>query len=133
MSKVQPVQANLHQEVLVEALSITQVVVHIQMLEALLKAKDLLLQVRGTNMLIHHLPQWDLLPRVVGFNALSVVDVTMLEENVQIIAPSSLMTKEIMNLLVRKSKKLMMKESFRIPLSKKTTPIMNLKHVLLLS
>jgi hypothetical protein len=44
------IQANLHQEVLVEALSTTQVVVHIQMLEILLKAKDLFLQVRGTNL-----------------------------------------------------------------------------------
>jgi hypothetical protein len=72
------VQANLHQEVLVEALSTTQVVVHFQMLEVLLKAKDLLLQVRGTSLQIHHLPQWELLPRVVGFKALSVVDVAML-------------------------------------------------------
>jgi hypothetical protein len=72
------VQENLYQEVLVKALSTTQVVIHIQMLEVLLKAKDLLLQVRGTNLQIHHLPQWDLLPRVVGFNALSVVDVAML-------------------------------------------------------
>jgi hypothetical protein len=38
------VQANLHQEVLVEALSTIQVVVHIQMLKVLPKAKDLLLQ-----------------------------------------------------------------------------------------
>jgi hypothetical protein len=50
MRKVQPVQANLHQEVLVETLSTTQVMVHIQMLEILLKAKDLLLQVRGTRL-----------------------------------------------------------------------------------
>jgi hypothetical protein len=40
---------NLHQKVLVEALSTTQVVVHIQMFEVLLKAKDLLLQVRRIN------------------------------------------------------------------------------------
>ena len=71
-------QANLHQEVMVEALSTTQVVVHIQMLEVLLKAKDLLLQVRGTNLQIHHRPQWYLLPRVLGFNALSVLDVATL-------------------------------------------------------
>jgi hypothetical protein len=50
MQKVQQAQANLHQEVLTEALSTTQVVVHIQMLEVLLKANDLLLQVRGTNL-----------------------------------------------------------------------------------
>jgi hypothetical protein len=77
MQKVQPVQQNLHQDVLVEELSITQVVVHIKMLEVLLKAKNLLLQVRGTNLQIHHLPQWDL-PRVVEFNALRVVVMDML-------------------------------------------------------
>jgi hypothetical protein len=76
--KLQTVQENLHQEVLVEALSTTQAGVHIQMLELLLKAKDLLHQVRGTNMQIHHLPQWDLLLRVVGFNDLCVVDVDVL-------------------------------------------------------
>jgi hypothetical protein len=42
------------------------------------------------------------------------------------------MTKES-NLLVRKSKKLMTRESFRIPLRKKTTPFVNLKWVLLSS
>jgi hypothetical protein len=72
------VQANLHQEVLVKALSTTQVVVHIQMLKVLLKEKNLLLQVRRINPRIHHLPQWDLLPRVVEFNDLSVDVVDML-------------------------------------------------------
>jgi hypothetical protein len=78
MWMVQSVLANLHQEVLVNALSIIQAVIHIRMLKVLLKAKDLLLQVRRTSLQIHHLPQWDLLPRVVGFNVLSVVDVAML-------------------------------------------------------
>jgi hypothetical protein len=48
------------------------------MLEVLLKANDLLLQVRVTNLQIHHLAHWDLLPRVVKFNALSMADVAML-------------------------------------------------------
>jgi hypothetical protein len=43
MQKVQLVHANLHQEELVETLSTTQVADHIQMLEVLLKANDLLL------------------------------------------------------------------------------------------
>jgi hypothetical protein len=76
--KAQLVQANLHQEVvLVEALSTTQVEVHIQILGVPLKAKDLLLQVRGTNLQIHHIAQWDQLPGVVEFNALSVEEVAM--------------------------------------------------------
>ena len=58
MQKVQQVEANLHQEVMqAEAPSPTQMVVHIQIPVVFLVAKIWLLQVRRTNLQVHHLPQ----------------------------------------------------------------------------
>jgi hypothetical protein len=65
------VQANLYQEVVL-------VEVHIHILKVPPKSKDLLLQVRGTNLQIHHLAKWDQLSRLVEINALCVEDVAIL-------------------------------------------------------
>src|SRR6266540_2199227 len=56
--KVHQVEANLHQEVMqAEAPSPAQMVVHIQMPVVFLVAKSWMLQVRRTNLQVHHLAQ----------------------------------------------------------------------------